>query len=73
MKVTEPARPEWETPTNFEPKEDGLSLFFLDHQNFNAVSIGDSYSISRMDECIKMTGEATILSNLNANVVNCQM
>lgn len=51
----------------FAPKNDGSLRFCVDDRKLNAVTVGDSYPLHRMDWCIDSPGEATIFSTLDAN------
>lgn len=45
----------------------------VDHRKLNAVTICDSYPLSRMGEYIESLGEATVLSTVDANSVYWQI
>lgn len=48
-----PAETKWGAPIVFVPKKDGSSRFCMDYRKLNAViTIRDSYTIPKMDECI---------------------
>lgn len=67
MNVIELAQTEWASPIVFEPKNDWSRRFCVEYRKFNAVTIRESYSIPRMDECIDSLGDATKCSTLDAN------
>lgn len=52
LEVIEPVQTERTWPIIFSPKKDGLLWFCVDYRMLNAVSVHDSYTILRMDDCI---------------------
>lgn len=42
------------------PKNDGQLRFRIDYSRLNALTVRDSYPISRMDECIELLEEAKV-------------
>ena len=66
--VIEPVTSEWAAPVVFAPKKDGLQRFCVDYRRLNAVTVRDSYPISRMDECIDSLGDSQVFSTLDCNV-----
>ena len=65
--VIEPASTDWASPVVLVPKPDGSLRFCVDYRKLNALTIGDSYPLPRMDECIDSLGDATIFSTLDCN------
>lgn len=45
-----PNTTEWASPLVFVPKKDRSLRFWVDHRRLNAVTVGESYAISKMDE-----------------------
>lgn len=64
--VIEPTQTKWASLIMLWPKEGGPLCFCFDYQNLNAVTIQVLYSIPSVDECIKLLGDATIFSTLDA-------
>jgi len=58
--VIEPTSSEWGFTVVLVPKKSGNLRFFVEHRLLNVVTKKDSYTLSRMDECIGSLGEATI-------------
>lgn len=48
--VVELVTTEWASPIVFVPMKTGSAWFCVDHRRLNAVTVRDSYPISRMDE-----------------------
>jgi Reverse transcriptase (RNA-dependent DNA polymerase) len=49
------------------PKPDGSLQFCVDYRRLSAVTIRDSYSLPRMDECIEYLGDACVFTTLDCN------
>jgi hypothetical protein len=65
--VIEPATYEWASPVVLITKPDGSVRICVDYRKLNALTIKDSYPLSRMDECLDSLGDATVLSTLDCN------
>lgn len=63
----EPTTTEWASPLVFVPKKDGNLRFCVGYRKLNAVTVGESYLIPRMDERIDSLREASIYSTLDGN------
>lgn len=50
------------------PKNDGYLCFCVGYRKLNAAAIRDSYRLSRMDECVNSSGEATVFPTLHASL-----
>ena len=58
----------WETPVVFAPNKDDTLRFCVDYRRLDAMGVRDTYSISRMDECVDSLGDAKVFSTLDANL-----
>lgn len=65
--VVEPVLTEWASPVVYVPKKGESQHFCVQYRRLNEVTIRDSYTISRMKNCIDPLGEAQIFINLDAN------
>ena len=65
--VIEPANSECAIPVVLITNPDGSVRFCVDYRKLNAVTVKDSYTLPRMDECLDSLGDATIFSTLNCN------
>lgn len=65
--VVEPTQSEWAAPEIFAAKKEGRLRFVVDYRHLNAVIIGDSYPLPRMEECIDSLGTARVFLRLDAN------
>ena len=65
--VIEPTSAGWASPVVLVPKKDGTMWFRVEYRKLNAVTVCDSYSLPRMDECIESLGDATVFTTLDCN------
>jgi hypothetical protein len=49
------------------PKPDGSLQLCVDYRRLSALTIRDSYSLPRMDECIDYLGDACVFTTLDCN------
>jgi Reverse transcriptase (RNA-dependent DNA polymerase) len=64
--VIEPATSEWASPIVLVVKPDGSTRFYVSNR-LNAITVRDSYPLTRMDECIDALGDAKIFTTLDCN------
>ena len=65
--VIERAQSVWASPVVLAPKPDGSLRFCVDYRCLSALTVKDTYPLSRMDECIDSLVEANISTTLNFN------
>lgn len=65
--VVEPVTTDWASPIVFALKKDGSLRLCIDYRKRNAVTVRDSSSLPRMDECLDSFGEETLFSTFDAN------
>lgn len=65
--VIEPAQSEWASPVVLVTKKDASPRFCVDYRKLNDLTIGDSYPIPRMDDCIDSLGNARVFTTLDCN------
>lgn len=65
--VIKPGTTEWAGHIVFDAKKDRSLRISVYYRKLNAVTIGNSNSLSRMDECIDSSGEVTVFSTSNVN------
>lgn len=65
--VIEPGQSNWVAQLVFIPKKDDTLQFCVNFRKINAVTKRDSYSISRMEECIDSLADVTRFLMLHAN------
>lgn len=49
------------------PNSDGKPRFCVDYRRLNEISVKGTYSLPRMDDCIELLGEATVLPTMDCN------
>ena len=54
--IIEPSQSNWSSPCILVPKNDGSYRFCTDYRKVNSVTTSDSYSISRVEDCIDRIG-----------------
>lgn len=72
-RVIEPETTEWAEISVFSRRENGSLCFCVDYYKFNAVTIRDSYTLLRTEECNGNLGETTVVSALEAKPGCCQI
>lgn len=65
--VIKPETTEWASLILFAFKNDVSISLCVDYRKVNAITVRDSYPLSRVDECIESLGEGTIFSTLGTN------
>jgi hypothetical protein len=63
----EPANSERASPVVLVPKPDGSMRFCIKYRRLNALTIRDSYTLPRMDECMDSLGDAKFFSTLDCD------
>ena len=71
--VTSRSQSEWASLVVLIPKPDGPLRFCVDYRLLNAMTVLDTYSIPRMDECLDSLGEANVFATLDCNSGYCQI
>lgn len=59
-KVAQNAITEWTLPVVSYPKKDSSLRFCVEYRPHNALTVCDSYPVSKMDDCIDSLGSAAI-------------
>lgn len=67
MDVIRPRQAELTSRIVFVPEKDGTFRHFVHDQSLNALTLQNSYSILRMDDCMDWLASGTIVSTLDAN------
>lgn len=70
--VIEPAKSSWASPIDIASKK-YETLFCVNYQKLNKVTIEYSYHIQSMEDCIDSLGDSTVKSPLDANKGYCKM
>ena len=65
--VVEPAHSGWTSPDVVVPNTDGTPRFCADYRKLNAITLKDSCSLPRMDDCIDSLDSASVFSTLDSN------
>lgn len=68
-----PSYSKWSSHVFLVPNSDGSLRFCVDYGKLNAITVRDTYSISRMDECRDSSGDATVYSALDCNFAYWQI
>lgn len=68
MNVLQPAQTEWGALIVSYPNKDGAIRSSVDYQKLNAVTVRDSYPLSRIDECIDLLRGARVFPTLDASL-----
>ena len=55
----------WSSPCILVPKPDGSSRLCTDYRRVNAVTVPDSFPMSRIDDCVDTIGSAKYVSKLD--------
>lgn len=71
--IAKPATTELASPILFSSRMDGTLKFCVDHCCLNAMSIRESYTISRVGEYIDSQEHARVFSTLKANAGRWQV
>lgn len=66
-RVIVPLQSEWAPPVVSVSKSDGSLRFCIEYRKLNAMTICNTYSIRKMDECLGRLGDATLFITLNCN------
>jgi len=67
MGVIKPSQFELSFPVVMVPNPDGSPRFCVDYRRFNDVTVKNTYSLPRMEDCIDVLGEASVFAVLNCN------
>jgi hypothetical protein len=67
QQVIEPATCEWASPIVLAPKSDGTLRLCVDYRRLNMITVPDTYTLQRMDECIDSLGDAVVFTTLDCN------
>lgn len=60
MNYIEPTQSDWASPSVFAQEMDELIRFSIEYRKLNAVTVKDTYQISRMEKCLDLLDEAQI-------------
>lgn len=71
--VIERSHSPWASLVMFAPKKNGTLRFCVDYRRLNSVTVRDTYSIPKMDECIDSLGNAKVFTTLYCNKGYWQM
>ena len=63
--MAKPSCTPWSSPCLLIPKPDGTHRFCTDYPKVNAVTIPDSFPLSRIDDCVDTIGSAAYVSKLD--------
>lgn len=63
--LAKPSSSPWSSPCLLTPKSDGASRFCTDFRKVNAVTVPDSFPLSRMEDCIDSIGPSTFITKLD--------
>ena len=56
--IIEPVSSDWSSPRVLVPKSDGTVCLCMDFHKLNALTKTDSFTLPRIEDCIKWTGKA---------------
>lgn len=67
LEVIKLAQTNWASPILFAMKMEGLLQYGVDDRKLNAVTVHDSYPVSRLEECPQSLGDVIVFLTSEAN------
>lgn len=63
--VITPSTSEWASPVVIGRKKDGGVRWCVDYRRLNSITVKDTYSLPKINECLDVLGETTVFSTLD--------
>lgn len=65
--IIEPAQSKWSSPVMLVPNPDRSWRFCIDYRLLNAITIRDTYLVSKINDCVESLGEPSLFSTVDKN------